>query len=259
MGPMRRYSIILILLLSVPAAAQINQAFQREVVFQRIQNGRVIQEHVRRSQFVRDDQGRLVETVLFKTPNIKGVSDREVEDFASGRKMKEIEGVSQFARYYGYKRFETSVEVKDVWDAHWPSGSKVKVYFSSDFRNDLPVLLEVLTVWNSLIPEIRFDYAGTAEQTQQCEGCLTVLKTPSLGSTGRLYWGERGDGVIVTARIELGVLDRKTLFTALAHEIGHSLGLPHNSEGLMKPVTAKGKKVFPSQVEVDLVRKILSP
>lgn len=255
---MRSYSIILTLLLSVPAAGQsLNQAFKREVVFQRVQNGRVVQEHIRRSRFVYSDDGKLIEQILFKTPNLKGVSDKEVEEFASGRKIKVREGISQFVRFYGYREFRSTVEVKDVWDVHWPRGSKVKVWFSSDFHSDRETLIEVLDLWNSLIPEVQLSYVGTAEQVQVCEGCLTVLRNPNVKDGGTLEYADRGDGLIVYGRVYLRRLDRNTLFSIFAHEIGHSLGLGHSSDGLMRENLPKGKKVFPSQVEVDLIRQIL--
>ena len=238
-----------------PSHGQINQAFKREVILQRIQNGRVVQEHIRRSQFVRDDQGRLVEQILFKTPNLKGISDKEVEEFASGRKVKVREGISQFVHYYGYREFRSTVEVKDVWDVHWPKG-KVKVWFSSDFNSDRETLIEVLDLWNSLIPEVQFSYVGIAEHVQVCEGCLTVLRNPNLKDGGTLEYADRGDGLIVYGRIYLRRLDRNTLFTIFAHEIGHSLGLPHSDQGLMREDLPKGKRIVPSQVEVDLVRKV---
>lgn len=253
------FSITLTLLLSVSASAQINQTYKREVILQRIKDGRVVQEHVRRSQFVRDDRGRLVEQVVYKTPNLKGISDKEVEKFASGRELKEREGISMLSRLYGFREFGSSVEVKDAWDAHWPKGSKVKVFFSSDFDQDRETLLKVLNLWNSLVPEVQFSYVGTAEESQICELCLTVLRNPNLKKGGTFEWADRGDGLIVYGRVYLRRMDRNTLFSIFAHEIAHSLGLPHSDQGLMREDLPKGKTVFPSQVEVNLVRKVFTP
>lgn len=256
---MRRYSIILTLLLSVSASAQINQTYKREVIFQKYKDGKVIAQYVRKSTFVYDDRGRLVEKVIFKTPSLKGISEDEVEEFASGRRMEVREGIAQFARYYGYREFQTSVEVKDVWDAHWPAGSRVKVYFSADFNQDLPVLMDALNAWNRLIPEVKFAYAGTAEEAQQCEGCLTVLRNPGLKDYGTFQYAERAPGIVLAGRIYLRKLDPSTLFSIFSHEVGHSLGLPHSDQGLMREKLPKGRRILPTQLEADLVRGILKP
>lgn len=252
------FSITLTLLLSVSASAQsINHAFQREIVLQRIQNGRVIQEHVRRSQFVYNDRGKLIERVLYKTPELKGVDDEVVVDFAAGRPTQPVPGVQMISRDYGFREFGSSVEVKDAWDAHWPKGSKVKVWFSSDFDQDRETLLRVLDLWNSLVPEVQFSFVGIAEEAQICELCLTVLRNPNLKKGGTFEWADRGDGLIVYGRVYLRRMDRNTLFSIFAHEIGHSLGLQHSDQGLMREDLPKGKMVSPSQTEGAVVRSIL--
>jgi hypothetical protein len=240
------------------APESLNQyTFKREVILRKITDGKVVQEHVRRSQFVYDDKGKLIEQVLYKTPNLKGISDDKVEEFASGKKMRPRAGIQMFARYYGYREFKSAVVVKATWNAHWPAGSEVKVYFSADFDRDRTVLTEAMHAWNSLVPEVRVTYAGTAEQTQVCQACLTVVRNPKLGQGGTFGSADRGDGLIVYGRIELGRTDSKTLFSVFAHELGHSLGLDHADEGLMRTKQIKGQLTFPSKAEVNLVRGFL--
>lgn len=251
---MRRYSIILILLFSTVANSQ-QVTFKREVIFQSVGGGRL----VRQSRVAYDDRGREIETILYKSGSIKGVSDKDLEKFiadAERQKAKPRVGVSMLVRHYGFNTFGSTVEVKDIWDVHWPVGSNVRVFFSRDFDSERSTLIAAMDAWNAFELGVRFIYAGAAEETQMCQPCLTVIRNPSLGTTGRLYPGVR-DGLIFTARIELGNADPKTLYTMMAHELGHSLGLPHSEEGLMRAEVRRGQMLRPSPTDVEFVRNLL--
>lgn len=98
---MRRYSIILILLLSAPTFSQtlqdvlkvekntreaLNQyAFKRDVLFQELNaDGQVTGEYTRKSEFVFDDHGQRIERNIQKRSTLTQVriTDEDIEDFA---------------------------------------------------------------------------------------------------------------------------------------------------------------------------------
>lgn len=111
---MRRYSIILILLLSVPTFSQSLQdilrveknaretltqyAFKRDVLLQELNSeGRVTGEYVRKSEFVFDDRGQRIEQNIQKRSTLTGIkiTDEDLEDFAGAQLL----GIDDASRY----------------------------------------------------------------------------------------------------------------------------------------------------------------
>lgn len=111
---MRRYSIILILLVSASTGAQtlsdilrveqnsreaLNQyTFSRVVLLQTIgPDGQVTGEYIRKSEFIFDDKGNRIEKLLTKTSTLKAIrlTDEDVEDFAGSHLL----GLDNAERY----------------------------------------------------------------------------------------------------------------------------------------------------------------
>lgn len=261
-------SILLTLTLCVTAQAQnfnhlidptqlTEYAFTRDVSVQKMDpSGKVLAEYRKRSEFVFDDQGKQVERVIYKTPSLKGISEKDVEAFALTRKLEPLPGVRMMAHYYNFRKFGAEVIIKDSWGAHLPKG-QVNVYLSHEFSPaERQTLFQAMQTWNALVPEIKFVYAGAAWHTQLCVSCITVARNIDLKNNGTFQPAER-DGIVVYGRIELGKTDLSTLFTVFTHELGHTLGLDHQDKGLMKEKLIKGKMVLPSGEDVQRVKAIL--
>lgn len=120
----------------------------------------------------------------------------------------------------------------------WPQNTRVKVYVrTGDFSaHEVPYLLAALKNWNDVADAttsgVRFEYVGETSQTLNCAGCVTIIR-------GTVFDGKRlhltelhaysanhnqliSYAVIV---VDPRLTDPKTLTEAMAHELGHNLGL----------------------------------
>lgn len=120
----------------------------------------------------------------------------------------------------------------------WAANTRVKVYVvAADFKeDDLPYLLAPLATWNAALGStgsgVSFVYSGTVSTSLDCQNCLTImrgsvyekskrhateLRAFSANSNQVLTWGH-----IV---VDPSLTNQKSLTNAVAHELGHNLGL----------------------------------
>lgn len=120
----------------------------------------------------------------------------------------------------------------------WAANAHVKVYVvGSDFKSEeLPFLLDAFKNWNMASEEtgsgVRFEYQGTVREQLTCENCLTVMRGPVFDKTKRhateLKVYSLGHNQIITyAAIVMDpkLTNPKAMRDAIAHELGHNLGL----------------------------------
>jgi hypothetical protein len=120
----------------------------------------------------------------------------------------------------------------------WAANARVKVYIvSSDFTAEqIPYLLTAFQNWNYVSgltgSGVRFDYQGSTKQQLSCETCLTVMRGQVFDKTRRhatelKAFSTRHDQIISYAAIVIDpeLRNPESLLEAVAHELGHNLGL----------------------------------
>src|SRR5258708_2147896 len=120
----------------------------------------------------------------------------------------------------------------------WAANAHVKVYIvTADFtREQVPYLLAALRNWNSASEltgsGVKFEYQGSTARQLSCQDCLTVMRGPVFDKTKRhatelKAFSVRHDQIISYAAIVIdpGLTNPKALLDAVAHELGHNLGL----------------------------------
>jgi len=120
----------------------------------------------------------------------------------------------------------------------WAANAHVKVYIrSADFKpEDIPYLLAPLESWNGVSDltgsRVRFDYQGNTDVERSCENCLTVIRGPVFDKAKRhatelRVYSLHHNQIINYASIIVDpvLTNPKALREALAHELGHNLGL----------------------------------
>ena len=120
----------------------------------------------------------------------------------------------------------------------WPAGTHVNVYVRRrDFRPDeLPYLLKPLRDWSGVsqvtTSGVTFDYAGITDESLTCEKCLTIMRGSVFDKTKRHVMETQAysfhrDQLIAYAMIVVdpSLTNLEALSNAVAHELGHNLGL----------------------------------
>jgi hypothetical protein len=118
----------------------------------------------------------------------------------------------------------------------WKQDAQVSVYVrASDFKDkELAAIVSAIKVWDEASAPngsgVRFNYAGTTSSTKTGDNGLTIMRGPTSRKEHRAEiqaFSKRGDQVIDYAAITIdpSVKGADALTNALAHEIGHSLGL----------------------------------
>lgn len=120
----------------------------------------------------------------------------------------------------------------------WAANSRVKVYLlSTDFTTEqIPYLLAAFDNWNNVLEQtgagVKFDYKGNTTQQLSCQNCLTIMRGPVFDKTRRhatelKAFSVRHDQIISYAVIIIdpNLTNPEALLDAVAHEIGHNLGL----------------------------------
>ena len=120
----------------------------------------------------------------------------------------------------------------------WAPHSTVKVYIlTADFQTDeLSYLLAPIRNWNGVLEEtgsgVKFVYSGSTSAPLYCENCLTIMRGPVFDKTRRhatelrTYSAHR-DQIMTYASIVIdpALTNPNALTNAMAHELGHNLGL----------------------------------
>jgi hypothetical protein len=120
----------------------------------------------------------------------------------------------------------------------WASESRVKVYIlAADFKSEeIPYLLIPLQNWDAgweaTGSGVRLDYEGTTSAPLHCQNCLTIMRRPIFSKKTRhgsefQAHSEQGNQIVTYAviLIDPALTNPKALSNAMAHELGHSLGL----------------------------------
>jgi hypothetical protein len=118
----------------------------------------------------------------------------------------------------------------------WEANTQVKVYIvTAGFKTDeISYLLRPLETWNAVADlttsRVRFVYAGSVLEPQNCNNCLTILRGNVVDKRhlAELHAAsERGNQIISYAKIILDpqISNPNALTNIVAHELGHNLGL----------------------------------
>ena len=120
----------------------------------------------------------------------------------------------------------------------WAANTHVKVYVrSADFKpEEIPYLLASLETWNGVSEltgsRVKFDYQGGTPVELSCENCLTVMRGSVFDKAQRhateiKAYSLHHDQIINYASIIVDpvLTNRQALRDAMAHELGHNLGL----------------------------------
>lgn len=118
----------------------------------------------------------------------------------------------------------------------WKEDTHVSVYVrESDFKDkEIESILNAVRLWDEASAEngsnVRFNYAGAASSMKTDNNSLTIMRGATARSEHRAEikaFSRRGDQVIDYAAITIDpiVTGADAISNALAHEIGHSLGL----------------------------------
>jgi hypothetical protein len=120
----------------------------------------------------------------------------------------------------------------------WPQDTRVKVHVrSGDFSvNEIPHLLAALKSWNDVADAtasgVRFEYVGETSQTLDCAACVTIMRGAVFDGKQRhlteLHAYSMNHSQLITYAVivvDPRLTDPRTLTEAMAHELGHNLGL----------------------------------
>src|SRR5260370_4877387 len=121
---------------------------------------------------------------------------------------------------------------------NWAANARVKVYIrTADFKpEDIPYLLTPLESWNSVSDltgsQVKFEYQGSTGVELSCENCLTVMRGSVFDKSKRhateiKAYSLHHDQIINYASIIVDpvLTNPKALRDAIAHQLGHNLGL----------------------------------
>lgn len=120
----------------------------------------------------------------------------------------------------------------------WRRNANVKVYVvAADFKRDeIPYLLKPLQNWTAVSETttsgVSFEYHGTVLQQRFCENCLTLMRGTVFDKSRRhatelRAYSAQNDQLLTYAAIVIdpALTNVKALTNAIAHELGHTLGL----------------------------------
>jgi|ERR1051326_4040138 hypothetical protein len=120
----------------------------------------------------------------------------------------------------------------------WAANTHVRVYVvSADFTTgQIPYLLAAFQNWNRVSElsgsGVKFEYQGDTRQQLTCENCLTVMRGTVFDKTRRhatelKAFSARHDQIISYAAIVIdpALTNNTAIMEAVAHEVGHNLGL----------------------------------
>jgi len=120
----------------------------------------------------------------------------------------------------------------------WASNAHVKVYLrSADFSSEqISYLLNALENWNNVSEltgsGVKFENQGSTARQLSCENCLTIMRGPVFDRTKRhatelKVYSAHSDQIITyaTITVDSSLTNPKALQDAIAHELGHNLGL----------------------------------
>lgn len=142
------------------------------------------------------------------------------------------------ARYYDYKRFGVSVEIKELDPVGfltrvdegspvsvlptWPKGSVVGVMATGFNPAQVVAIQNALALWNNA-EIVRFEYRA------ECDFCIVITRKDVVGKGRHLAYfvGRVVDGKLVSGRIDVDVRTVKpeAVQSVVAHELGHAAGL----------------------------------
>lgn len=133
---------------------------------------------------------------------------------------------------------KVGVEAPPVGFWTWAPESEIQVYvLESDFEDkELRSLLMALKAWNAVSDsagsKVKFKFRGTTANPLYCENCLTLRRGPVFDKSKRHLtelraYSSARNRIMTWANIVIDPLltNPKSLTNALAHELGHSLGL----------------------------------
>jgi hypothetical protein len=135
-------------------------------------------------------------------------------------------------------RCAIGVDAANVGFWTWPANAHVRVYvLATDFQSEeIPQLLAPLKNWNAVSAEtgsgVIFEYQGETTKQHLCENCLTIMRGAVFDKSRRhatelRAYSANSDQVITYGAIVIdpGLTNLKALTNAVAHELGHNLGL----------------------------------